>query len=152
LVVSRSPSNYILNINSSLLKYHLLVVLLLSLMGAYLLRGVSGLVPTFNVSERLLVAIYVTFHTLILLLSLFLLGLKCLLRKRTLDVNIIIGTNSTSSSANLFGLRDGCGSSGGRQGIAASGVATINLLINSTLLVRNSIKTKKTSFILLARP
>jgi hypothetical protein len=126
----KSPSNYILNINSSLLKYHLLVLLLISLMGTYFFRAVDFL-PLFRSSDLGLVTVYLSFHSLVLLLSLFLMGLKALTRKTSLDVNVIIGgTNSTSSSTNLFG--DGCG---GAQGRAATAVAGVNLIINASLMV-----------------
>lgn len=106
-------------------------------MGAYFLRGLD-IVPAFHVSDRFLIAAYLTFQALTILLAIFLLGLKFYLQRHAHQLNVLIGTNSTSSSANLFGLHDGCGSSGGRQGIAASGVAAINLLINASLLVRPS--------------
>ena len=128
----KSPSNYILNINSSLLKYHLMVLFLVSSMGSYFFRYFD-FIPVFGSLDLGMVTVYLSFHSLILLMSLFFAGLKVLMKKKSLDVNVIIGgTNSTSSSTNLFGMRDGCG---GGQGRAATAVAGVNLIINVSLVV-----------------
>lgn len=186
------PSNYLLNVNSSLLKYHLLVLFLLSLMISYLFRnvefvpliinpnrtisvGIRGIyygsssqsqhhqqINTTSSAEMMfgdsleLIIVFLVFHCILILSSLgFVLFKAALLSKSScksrnsnslssLDINII-GTNSTSSSTNLYGSSSsavahlhGHKSSGLVQSRTITVVGMVNLMINLTLVVRLS--------------